>query len=103
MSEKVAGEIGALHVAEQMKLDRGVDGFGHGPDGAGKFAEVAVAVAGLDRLDGGAQGALVLDRLGHELQLRAEGGDLRAGGAFAGEDVHGSGLCVVPGAYRRAC
>ena len=79
------GQFAALHVAEQMKLDGSVDRFGHGTHGARQFAEVAVAIAGLNGLHGGAQGGLVFDRLSHQSQLRSECRHLRARGAFSGE------------------
>ena len=43
--------------------------FGHGADSAGQLAKIAVAIAGLNRLHGGAQGGLVLNRLCHQPQL----------------------------------
>ena len=88
------GQIAALHVAEQMKLDGSMDGFGHGADGAGEFAEVAVAIAGLNGLHGGTQGRLIFDGLGHEPQLRSEGRDLGARGALSGEHAHGGVLGI---------
>ena len=77
-----------------MKLDGGVDRFGKSAHSARQFAKVAVAVAGLNGLHGGAQGGLVLDGLGHEAQLRAERRYLTARGAFAGEHPHGLGFGI---------
>ena len=88
------GQVAALHVAEQMKLDGSVDRLGHGTHGARQFAEVAVAVAGLNGLHGGAQCRLVLDGLGHEPQLRAKRRHLGARGALSGEHAHGRVLGI---------
>ena len=83
------GQVAALHVAEQMKLDGSVDRLGHGAHGARQFAEIAVAVAGLDGLHGGTQRRLVFDGLGHEPQLRAKRRHLAARRALSGEHAHG--------------
>ena len=88
------GQVAALHVAEQMKLDGSMDRLGHGAHGARQLAEVAVAIAGLNGLHGGAQRGLVLDRLGHQPQLRAERRHLRARGALSGEHAHGRVLGI---------
>jgi hypothetical protein len=77
-----------------MKLDGRVDGFGHGADGAGELAEVAVPVAGLNGLHRGSKRCLIFDGLGHEPKLGAESGDLGSRGSLAGEDAHGRVLGI---------
>ena len=88
------GQFAALHVAEQMKFDGSADRLGHGSHGARQFAKVAVAVAGRDGLHRGAQCGLVLNRLGHEPQLRAKCRHLGARGAFSGQHAHGGVLGI---------
>ena len=84
---EVAGQFAALHVAEQMKLDRSVDRLSHGAHGTRQFTEVTVTIAGFDGLHRGPQCGLVLYGLSHEPQLRSKSGHLGARSAFSGQDA----------------
>jgi hypothetical protein len=78
-----------------MHFDGSVNRLGHASHRARKFAEVTVAVAGLNRLHRSAQRGLILDRLRHQPQLRSERCHLRTRGALSGQHAHGCvfGVC----------
>ena len=65
---KVRRHGGALHIAEEMEIDGRVHGLGKRADGAPQFAEIRVAVAGLNALKRRAQLRVIGNRLRQQLE-----------------------------------
>ena len=76
-----------------MKVDGHLCGFGEGADGASQIAKVGMAIPGRDAFEDGTQLRIVADGLCQQLDLPAQGDDLRLLCiGFCGE----GGECLLP-------